>query len=290
MFDKILVPLDGSELAERALDPAYTLAQKGGGEVILLRVPVEAAMLGTHLSGYGFVGADPAAPMFHHDADEYMAVIKRRHPPTGFTLHTKVIEGDVAGVIVDTAADERVDLLIISTHGYSGFTRWMLGSITERVLHSATCPVLAVRSSRPIQNVLVTLDGSPLAEQALVPALEIAYRLDSQVTLLTAVPGKPARGDDPDRQHAFASQEEATAYLQGVVEKHARPGQAIQTEVRVGPAAPTILGYAERHGTDLLAMATHGYTGVRRWVYGSVTDRVLRGVYCDLLVVRPPAA
>ncbi|MEW5985515.1 MAG: universal stress protein, partial [Chloroflexota bacterium] len=290
MLDKILVPLDGSELAERALDPAYALAQKRGGEVILLRVPVEAAMLGTHLSGFGFVGSDPTVPMFHHDADEYMSVIRRQRPPTGFTLHTRVIDGDVAGVIVDTAADERVDLLIMSTHGYSGFTRWMLGSVTERVLHSASCPVLAVRSSRPIQNVLVTLDGSALAEQALAPALEIAHRLGSQATLLTAVPKKASQDEEAGRHHAFSSPDEAAAYLQDAVTKHTRPGLSIQTEVRVGPAASTILSYVERHGTDLLAMATHGYTGVRRWVYGSVTDRVVRGAHCDLLVVRPPAA
>lgn len=299
MFNKILVPLDGSPLAEQALEPALVMAEQGGGEVVLLRVPVLERMLVPALAGYGFLWPDQSFEVSRHEANEYLTTIQQARAHPGRTLRAKVVDGDIASVIVDTAAAEQVDLIVMSTHGYSGLTRWVLGSVAERVLHSASCPVIVVRSAEPISNVVITLDGSRLAEKALPPALEVARRLGAQVTLLRVVQDSEVNPTDVDyleflehglgRRLQEESYEHAEAYLQAMVALHQTPEQKVNVAVRFGGAAEAILGYADAHDVHLIAMVTHGRTGLRRWVYGSVTEKVLRSSNCAMLVVRPPA-
>ena len=95
-----------------------------------------------------------------------------------------ITDGDEASTILETASAENVDLIVMTTHGRTGLTRWVLGSVTERVLHDAPCPVLVMRTSTPLQKVLITLDGSVIAEYALEPGLAVARALDAQVRLL----------------------------------------------------------------------------------------------------------
>jgi nucleotide-binding universal stress UspA family protein len=155
--------------------------------------------------------------------------------------------------------------------------------------------VLVIRSPQPFRQALITLDGSPLAEQALAPTLEVAHGLGATVTLLRVLPDMDALQlqalDDYERGLSTRLLEElhesAKASLAHLAAKHGRPDWPILAEVRTGPAADAILRYAEQHDIDLIGMATHGRTGLRRWLYGSVTDKVLHGAACSLLVVRP---
>jgi nucleotide-binding universal stress UspA family protein len=220
----------------------------------------------------------------------------RQAQPAEVKLTTLMPEGDVASAIVDTAAAERADLIVMSTHGYSGLTRWVLGNVTEKVLRTAPCPVLAIRTPNSIRQVAITLDGSELSERALEPGLELAQRLHADVTLLRCVPYAAINGalDEVERGLGRRMQQdlidEAADYLTVRSASYAQSGLEIKTEVRVGPAADNIYEFVETYGTDLIVMATHGRTGVQRWVYGSVTEKVLHSVNTSLLVVRPVSA
>jgi nucleotide-binding universal stress UspA family protein len=299
MFNKILIPLDGSELAERALEPGLALARLSEAEVWLLRVAAPEQMLVPDpqvFGGYGVVWPDQALARERAAATEYLKVICDTRVPPELNARTQVVEDGVAEAIVDTAATEKVDLIAMSSHGYSGVTRWMLGSVAEKVLHSAPCPVLVIRSPRPIQHILIPLDGSALSELAVGPGFDLAVGLGAEVTLLRAIQpvdvAEVQRLDKLERGLGRRLEEEVHEevgdYLRGVIAAHPRPGLAINIAVTFEPAATRILQYAETHGVDVIVMSTHGRTGLARWVYGSVAEKVLRGGQHSMLVVRPP--
>jgi nucleotide-binding universal stress UspA family protein len=295
MFKKILVPLDGSQLAERALGPALHLAQQDGVQVILVRVPTRAQMFIPVEGGYGMLFPDQDDAEARDEALAYLKDVQGARVGSHFGLRVRLAEGDAAGALVDVAREEQADLIVMSSHGYSGLTRWVLGSVAEKVLEGAPCPVLVIRSPRPCQQVLITLDGSPLSEQALAPTLAVAQGLGASVTLLRVLPELDLRQlhglDEYERGLSTRLVEElhetTQASLLHLAQKHGRPDRPILTEVRTGPPAEAILQYAEQHEIDLIGMATHGRTGLRRWLYGSVTEKVLHGAACSLLVVRP---
>src|SRR5258707_14267070 len=153
MFKTILVPLDGSPLAEQALTPAREVARRTGANGILARA---AQMEPAHAiveSAYGMIYPEPAVDRPIVEARDYLKSIQSRLAVRGAVLRTMVAEGDAASAIVDIAGQAKVDLIVMSTHGYSGLTRWWLGSVAEKVLRAASCPVLVTRSRRAIRRV-----------------------------------------------------------------------------------------------------------------------------------------
>ncbi len=299
MFSKILVPLDGSQLAERALAPAFALSQQSQGEVLLLRValPERIFVPDAHVTGgYGILWPDQSIERCRKEAREYLETIRRR-APTALRLSAKVMDDGVPETIVDLAATERVDLIVISSHGYSGITRWVLGSVTEKVLRGAPCPVLVVRSAELPRRALMPLDGSVLSEQALDPGLALAAALKCEVTLLRAVPQIPPT--DVERLDSIERglgrplgselERESEDYLRDLITARMSRGLDFKWAVSDEPAALAILHHAETHAVDLIVMSTHGRSGLRRWVYGSITEKVMRGAGCSMLIIRPPA-
>lgn len=290
MFKKILVPLDGSQLSQRALEPALDLSQQAGAELLLVRVPTADTL--------SFVISEAKQRELAQDALAYLESVCKSYEQPQFSIRAQVLDGDVASAIVDTARAEQVDLIVMSTHGYSGLTRWVLGSVTEKVLRSAPCPVLAVRAACQAQRILITLDGSPLSEHAVEPGLSLAQSLNAEATLLRCVPQIVGDGklDEHERGLSRRMQEdlinEAKEYLRARSDEAGRSTRsvAINTTVRIGSPADNILEYVETYGIDLIVMATHGRTGLKRWVYGSVTAKVLRSVSCSMLVIRPTDA
>ncbi len=296
MLKKILVPLDGSNLAECALDTACRLAEGAGGELFLLRV----------------TQADPApldfgqmplsSPEDWQSATvAYLEALAQRLAHPGLVLDVLAAEGDPASLIVETAVTAGVDLIVMSTHGYSGLTRWLMGSVTEKVLQQAPCPVLVMRSAELPHKILIPLDGSRLAESALQPGLELAQLLPSPIHLLSVAyePSLELLGFDPtepllqraDRAWNETAFQRAETYLQDVQAQLQRTVAEVTMAVRYGPPASAILEYAEQNDIQLILMATHGLTGIRRWVFGSVTHKVLRAASCALCIVSPkPAA
>lgn len=300
MFGKILIPLDGSTLAENAVEPAFIIAQQQKSEVILVTVPVFHQVLIPGSAGFGLALPDHTYELCREEAETYLARISDDRADSSLVIHTIVPEGDVAGAIVDLAAQEQVDLIVMTTHGYSGLTRWMLGSITDRVLRGAQCPVLVIRCERPFEHVLITLDGSLLSEQALEPGLEMARVFGSRVTLLRVDTGESLgrielgflelAGQGLSKPVAEQDRfDRVSHYLDNIARQGVATGLEINTVLLQGSPAGGILEYLENNPIDLLVMATHGHTGLRRWVYGSVTQKCLHNSACAMLIIRPPA-
>jgi nucleotide-binding universal stress UspA family protein len=298
MFNKILVPLDGSKLAERALAPAFTLGQHTESEMIVARVLVAEKILVPDMylyGGYGVQWPDQALEEARAEATEYLQNIHEARGKSRLVITTKVLEGDVAGAIVALAVKDKVDLIVMSSHGYSGLPRWMLGSVAERVLSIAPCPVLIIRSTATLSSILVALDGSELSERALAPALEVARGFNSQVTLLRAVPEVTPRDaqtlDEIERGLGMRLQEEihedAAAYLNRLAAAARDTGLDVSTIVLHDSAATGILNHIDNHPVDMIAMSTHGRSGLQHWIYGSITEKVLRNTTRSMLVVRP---
>ncbi|MCA9982016.1 MAG: universal stress protein [Anaerolineales bacterium] len=299
MFAKILVPLDGSKLAEQALPTALKLATAVGSEIVLMRVPqyhevMTMASVGGEMPPIAVDGTDFA------EAEAYLNDLRQLWQTNDITLSVRLGEGDPASAIVDIATDEQVDLIIMSTHGRTGLARWAMGSVAEKVLRAAQVPVIVTRDDRPIEKMLITLDGSNLASAAIEPAMRLAQALGARVTLLRVQPYESyANRLEIDEYMRFEygldkSLEDLTRkrirwYLEDVMDQYAQFGVPIQYAIVMGFAADEILTYAEKEELDLVVMSTHGRTGLRRWVYGSVTEKVLRGAHCGVMVVRPTA-
>lgn len=323
MFRKLLVPLDGSPLAERALRLALSLARQPGMEVLLLRVAYAEAFIIPEVGVPGARGlAWPGQALAHaaREARDYLTGVQMAYAAPERLIWSKVITDetqspDIAAHIIQTARDDRSDLIVISSHGRSGIQRWMYGSVAERVLSAAPCPVLALRNAAMPKRVLIPLDRSPLSEQALQPGLEVAHSLGCDATLLHVIdqtapsgvlpahplyhfyarqarvdiPYKPGQSAEPKQRILEQLHDEAAAYLRQLTQQHHYASLTVHTAVEVGSPAETILEYADAHDIDLIAMATHGYTGLRRWVYGSVTNKVMRQGKHSVLIIRPPA-
>jgi nucleotide-binding universal stress UspA family protein len=233
----------------------------------------------------------------HRRAEEYLRSIHDLHASPRLAISTKVGGDDVASTIVDTAEAQEVELIVMSTRGRAALSRWMLGSVTERVLHSAPCPVLTLRANTPLRHMLITVDGSPLAERVLEPALTTAERLHCDVTLFyVEQPLDYSPSYVNELEHAEAGLGEqylldlsnrAHLYLEQLTIRLKPYGLPIKSVLTSGPVANNILDYAENHEVDVIAMCTHGRTGLQRWVYGSVTEKVLRYSRCAMLIVRP---
>ncbi|MDQ3250657.1 MAG: universal stress protein, partial [Chloroflexota bacterium] len=183
----ILVPLDGSPLAEGVLAYLHPLATPEMTELALVQV--------IEIWRYAF-GADAYSMPYlitaaQSSAEEYLAQQRERLERLGYRVTTHVATGEAAHSILDLAQTTLADFIAMSTHGRSGFVGWALGSVAERVLQEATVPVFLVRANmpaqQPLQHILVPLDGSTLAEQALPKAQALAQRTGATVTLLQAI-------------------------------------------------------------------------------------------------------
>lgn len=293
MFEKILVPLDGSTFAEKALAVAVALAQKKQSQLVLLSIPyLKQVEYGEMYPTYSF---EPS----QQQLTTYLRGVQEKKIPAALSSLVIVEEGDEATTIVDTATATGCDLIVMANHGRSGISRWVLGSVTERVLYAAHCPVLVVRQEKPISHLMITLDGSELSEYALGPGLEVAHRLSCPVTLLSveseneADRAYAAELDKKEAGLGMRLREEAyertESYLHHLAhEWQDEITQLIRIAFRTGPIAETLLETIKSDGVDLMVMATHGRTGLQRWMYGSVTEKVIRGAHCNLLIIRPP--
>ena len=277
MLKKILVPLDGSALAEPALTYATALASETGAELVLLRAAIAHTM----------VGADPRERQLGaiHEAEEYLEQLAVRVRAHGCACETVVRFGHAVDCIVESARTRQVDLIVMATHGRTGPGRWVLGSVAESVVAASPVPVLVQRAWQPqfgaavfsdSPKLIVPLDGSLLAETALQPAATLAEDLGGRLVLLKVE-------DD-----AFAIVQ-ATAYLAQAQARLAaiRPALSIETDVRVGEPAQGIDQAVVHHEAVLVVMATHGRSGLRRAVLGSIAGKVVQHGVVPVVLFRP---
>jgi nucleotide-binding universal stress UspA family protein len=300
METRILVPLDGSRLAEQALSCAMTLGRGLPAKLILFRAVSIPSDVQEALDRAG-LKADPLMERLETNANEYLEAMSHLLPKTGLSPSHVVRHGLAADAILDFLEQTDIQLIVMASHGYTGIKRWTHGSVAERVLQSASVPVLLVRAKEgvskglpeasPCRRILVPLDGSKVAEQVLPAATPIARALGCEMTLLQ-VPIVSASGSFTGEWYlplsgSFESaDQDAQAYLDRLANDLRDQGIEASTATWVGPVAEAIVDYAKANDVDLIAMCTHGRTGIARWALGSVADRVLRAGDRPILLVR----
>jgi nucleotide-binding universal stress UspA family protein len=301
MENRILVPLDGSSLAERALSCAVMLAQGLPAELVLLRaVWIPPDVLAR--MGEAAVELDLVAGQMEAEAEDYLSVLVEQLARAELVVRHVVARGPAAETILEHARQEHISHIVMATHGYSGLKRWAHGSVAERVLQTATVPLLLVRVGEQdvekdwrepmsCRRILVPLDGSLLAEQILPVVTQVAETLDAELTLFQ-VPIAHVSGWMtgewylPVQGVLETAEEDAAAYLESVAGGLRERGLETSTATAIGSVANCIIDYAEVNRVDLIAMCTHGRTGLARWALGSVADRVLRAGSTPILLVR----
>lgn len=305
MYGKIVVPLDGSPLAEGILPHVIELIRGRGSQVYLLSVAPLA--LGT-LPAVVDIPLPPVSlreeeQRVERELAEYLQAVARRLEPVAAGVQVSVRFGRQADEILDFAAEVEADLIAMSSHGRSGIGRWVFGSVAERVLRGAACPVLLVRpgAAQPTttyQRVVVPLDGSESAEQALPYVMALIQPRSTRiflVSVLTAGLGERTvallTSYPPGLRLATTALQQAEAqlqaYLRGVAAALRERGAMVHTAIRQGAPADEILAYAAEVEADLITMTTHGLSGVSRWVYGNVAGKVLQSARTPVLLVRP---
>jgi len=278
MYEKILVPLDCSQLAEIALSSAEELAGRLGAEIILLSVSDSPEAQDYHkhqIYTEGKVG------------ETIKQVEKYVENPADKNISVKAVTlvGHPAEEIIRYAARENVGLIVMTTHGSSGIKRWTLGRMADKVLRATERPLALIRARTSstgsakkgvMRKALVALDGSEESE-AVIPYIEnLAIKLQTEVTLLQVV------------ARAYRVYADAEAYLENIKNQFQSKGINTISTVRMGAAAEEIIKVADEIKTDIVAMSTHGRSGIGRWSIGSVADKVLRGGNTPVLLVRTP--
>jgi nucleotide-binding universal stress UspA family protein len=288
VLSTILVPLDGSALAEQALPFAERVARVAQSRVILARVvpAFSAAETSTEAS-------------IALTAREYLEEVASRLRRAESTVEVAVPKGDAAAQIVGAVAAHGADLIVMSTHGRSGIGRWLYGSVADAVIRLARVPVMLIPSDVSVPwptdrrfQIVVPIDGSLLSEAVLGPAVELATGLDAEVILAEVVTWPPLVYSDPIELLPYDPEEqlaEARGYLADVATRLRNSGASVRCLADVGrKPAETIVRLAHDEHADLIAMATHGRSGVARVVLGSTTTGTLKHAGIPLLIVRPP--
>jgi len=299
-FRSILVPLDGSDLAAEALPLAAAIARRCGGQLRLALVHEHPAIPLDTVTSKTFTSMDLATRKAER---AYLREVRSRLREDKVRVASAVtLAGTVGSALVTYVHDLGVDLVVMATHGRGGFRRIWLGSTADHLVRQLDIPVLLVRpaSARPIEGparaatVLVPLDGSPLAEEALGPALELAQAWKADLHLLRVV--GPVIAADPTHPVSTVYDEELTtmaraaaqAYLDKVIRRLGEEGvRATGAAVIGGNTADAILDAAHAARVGAMAIATHGRGGLGRLVLGSVADKLVRGAEVPVLVWRP---
>lgn len=295
MYKQIVVPLDGSTFAEAALPLALSLSQKTRAAIHIVSVvePIPA---------FAYDEWEAAAREW---SEEYLEnVAERVRADAGGEVSTGLRSGHVVETLLAEAGTKHPDLIVMATHGRGALSRAWLGSVADAIMRQAKMPVLFVRPSEEkapaiapaaLETILVPLDGSDLSEQALEHATELGELFGSayHLTRVVAYPldiASPYLPYTVQMNQNILADAKATAaeYLEERADRMRRRGLRVTTSVAVdAQAGHGILSEADAVGCDLIAMATHGRSGMGRLVLGSAADKVLRGTQVPLLLYRP---
>jgi nucleotide-binding universal stress UspA family protein len=311
MLSRILVPLDGSPIAESVLPQVVELANLRKAEVVLLRVALAHTLPGTN----------PADAQVRavESAQGYLAKVETGLAAQGIAVQSAVRYGHAAEEILDHTRTNGIDLIAMSTHGRSGFRRWVLGSVAENVARHAPVPVLLLRArgltapleetraheppqapSRDaappvrIRHILCPVDLSSLDRDVLQSAGAMAQRFDADLTVLHAVydPWDVACSHIPHPPLEQAREEMiriAEDTLRREVRRMLRAVPRISVVVVAGPPFLQIIRFARAHAVDLIVMGTKGLTGLDHFLMGSTAEQVVRTAPCPVLSVRAAA-
>jgi nucleotide-binding universal stress UspA family protein len=299
----LLVPLDGSPFGEQALPLALGVARRAGAALELVHVH-------SPVPSHGPPDLDEQA---RQAKSAYLGgVANRLADGSGGPVTTTLLIGQPGDALHDHAVAEGADLVVMTTHGRGPLSRFWLGSVADDLMRRLPVPLLLVRPQESVpeespeptfRHVLVPLDGSELAEEALEPAVALGGLTQAECTLVRVVDPILDIGDDPDdrrtvllsrslyeelaalrRQHLA----EAQSYLEEVAGRlRQRSPRVTARAVAALSPATAILHEARDRRADLITLATRGQGGLARLVFGSVADKVVRGATVPVLVHRP---
>lgn len=308
MLRSILVPLDGSSFGEHALPLALALARRAGA--VLHMVHVHHIVPPTTIAGVAVM--DTVDLHLRQDEQAYLADVSRRVKDTGpVEYHSVLVEGDVSAALYHYATHNRIDAVVMSTHGRGTMGRFWLGSVADDLIREMPLPVILIRpgegkadlhQNRVLKNILVPLNGTEEAEQVLESAAALAKLFEAQLTLVqvnkpvirpsylpegASMLGMTQSVLDQIEHLQKTHQEQAQSYLDGIAKQLRDGGCKVQTRVDVDeePAVGILLEARAQHA-DLIAVETHGRTGIPRLILGSVADKIIHGADVPVLVHR----
>jgi nucleotide-binding universal stress UspA family protein len=293
MYRSIVVPLDGSAFGEHALPFALSLARRAGAQLHLAHVHVPPAP----------ILADANDAELRTSERMYLdGLVQRVEARWDVPITTMLLDGPVAPTLHVYAIACQADLVVMTTHGRGALSRFWLGSIADTVIRQAPVPVLLIRPQEQpldivhepaVKRILIPLDGSALAEQMLTHATALGRLVQAEYMLLQAIEpiyvgyrtelygvGVNALGMERLRI-------EAQEYLDRFAAQLRADGLRVQTATVIDLAGSAILNSAEEHAVDLIALATHGRSGLARLLIGGVADKVIRGASVPVLLHRP---
>lgn len=289
-IDRILCPTDFSDFSERAYEYAISLARHYEADLYLLHVvrPV--------IVGYPEYSIPDSVNEFYGElreyAEEQLREFAKVHAEGGVHAKVTVQEGVVTGSILEFVKENSIDMVVMGTHGRKGFQRLTMGSVTERVLRKAACPVLVVRRSahdfvspesgaEPVRlgKILFCSDFSEYSERALQYALSLATEYKSDLSLMHVLEHIPS-GQDRDVEIVRARQ-----LLEDSVPEEARSCCSIKPIACVGKPYEEIVKLAEQDQTDLVVMGVRGRNALDLAIFGSTTHRVIQLGPCPVLVI-----
>lgn len=297
----IVVPLDGSDQAEQALPWAAELGRRVGGSLLLVSI-VEIPMEFGAWSSTGALAVGQMMDSWIEDRTAYLKEIGGKLD--GVTVETACRVGSPTSEVLSTIASVNDPLVVMTSHGRAGAGRLVLGSVANRIVRDAQCPVLVIRASSDaataspaFERVLVPLDGSKFAEDALHRGVEAISSSGQALALhlvrviespVISMPGPDVALDyGLVAEYMDAIKDEAVQYLKTLTESLSARGIAVTSEVLEGSVADAILNSAKRNTSDIIVMSTHGRGGISRLFFGSVAEKVLHSSQLPLLLLRP---
>jgi nucleotide-binding universal stress UspA family protein len=289
MYDTILLPTDGSDHSVRAAEHGVALARWFDATVHVISV-VDVTRAGGVFSAGG-VGREFVSRL-EDAAREAIATVEETVDGTA-PVRTAVLEGNPPDEILDYAADRGVDLIAMGTHGRTGLNRYVAGSVTERVVRLSEVPVLTARATGEASigsydDVLVPTDGSDPATAAIDHGIAIATAADARLHAVNVVDvAEVSISPDitPPTEILERVESDGRAATDEIATRAREAGLEVETAVRKGLVSRDLLGYVDENDVDMIAMGTHGRTGIGRYLLGSTTERMIRHAAVPVLAV-----
>ena len=300
MYKMIMVPTDGSGFDREAIRVAIRVAERSQAKVRLVRVHSTGAFFGMGSSpDAATVSVEVLQQERERILNELYNLAAECRKTSGANIEVSLEDGPVPDALHAYAKRNKVDLIVMSSHGRGGIARLSLGSVTDSLIRRTTIPVLVVKPHPSYLNpeapdafkrIIVSLDGSSVAEQILPGVVALAKAEESELTLLrvvvprTSLQKAVAKESTPWWDKDVAA---AEAYLFRTADKLRKDGFRTKTDVVIGEdIAQSIADHAARESADLVAIATHGRGGLSRALTGSVVDALTRTSHTSLLVLR----
>ncbi len=311
MYRSILVALDGSTSAEHALPLALSIARRSSAQLRLVHVLPPLASVYAETPLFVSDEEDLGARIKGRLRDYLDALASRMTKLSGVGIKTALLDGDVAPTLQAYAKEMACDLVVMTTHGRGPLARFWLGSIADELVRVLPMPLLLLRPPEtlpdfavepPLHNILIPLDGSPLAERMIGPAVKLGRLTGAGYTLLRVIKPVPPvafpTGSpfmDVEAQHILNRMDEiedqlrkdALTYLEGVARPLQAEGLRVATKVTLEERPDVAILHEAVPPVDLVAIETHGRHGLPRLLLGSVADKVIRGTTVPVLVHRP---